>query len=583
MPPAEAGSGADDGFWNNVHLRTRFPWRGMVDSFFAHAALLGLLYAVSIWPQGSVSFVRRHSLRPRNGLRLSLYLPELRSAPVERTQGGKADPVLARQEIRSVPKDSDNLRQTIVTPPKLKLQSEVELPNLVVFEPMLPAQAPAIVQRQPSRVPSRPQPQEVQPVPSSVPKIFAPRQRGIPDLARFLPPQSNPALAAPPLGEPELPRAKNPAPAIVQSQPARAPSRLQPTEVQPAPKTPVPNRGEAPELARLLPSSNAPALPNAAPEIVQSQPGRAPTRLQPREAQSAPQLETGNQERPPDLAQILPHASEPVLPAKQASAETPRVVALSAHPAEAEAPVKIPEGNRRGTFAASPTGRADATGAPGAGASVGGGARETANAANAPPGISVKAPPAGTPLPDAPGALIGRREVAGAEPQTTLRAAVRAPAVPAIPPPRSVVPESSKPRNELENHVFAGRRAHTLVFNAPNLNSSFGSWIIRYVERKQGLVASPIVAPEVVHTSDPAYPADLAKDGIEGTVVLTATIRADGTVGDVVVAQSLYPQLDRNAVEAFSRWIFRPALKDGEAVDLEAVISVPFHAKRLRY
>jgi len=580
IPPAEVRRGIQDDFWRNIQVHKPFPWRGMGESLLLHTAVLALIYSVSLWPRGGVHFAKPQLRRVGKGLQLSLYLPELRGAPVRRAEGGKADPVPARQEIRSVPEDADNQQQTIVAPPKLKLLSEVELPNLVVFEPQMPSQAPSIVQAQPRRAPSRMQPEEVQPAP----KLAAPRRRGVPDLAEFLPPRSEPALVAPPMGEPEAPRVKKAPPSIVQQQPGRAPSRAKPADVQPAPKLAAPRQEGGAELAQMLPSASVPALPNAAPEIVQSQPRSAPSRPQPQEAQSAPQLDTNRQQRPPEFAQFISRPSNPALPAKQAATDTPSIVALSKQPREVAAPVKIPEGNRRGTFAASPTGRAGATGAPGAGDASGVGARSTATGVNAPAGIIVEAPPVSGPLPDAPSALVSKRgEEPGAETQPTLRASLRPPTMPAIPPSQPVERDNNRAQNELENHVFAGRRAYTLVANVPNLNSSMGSWIIRYVERKQGLVAEPIVAPEVLHMSDPAYPGELIKDGIEGTVVLTATIGTDGTVSKIAVAKSLYPLLDQNAIEALSHWIFRPALKDGEAIDLEAVITVPFRARRLRY
>jgi len=83
-----------------------------------------------------------------------------------------------------------------------------------------------------------------------------------------------------------------------------------------------------------------------------------------------------------------------------------------------------------------------------------------------------------------------------------------------------------------------------------------------------------------VRKSDPAYPSELMADNIHGTVVLTATIRADGSVTDIVVAKSLEPLLDRNAVQALARWVFRPALRNGQPIDLDAVIQVPFRAQR---
>jgi protein TonB len=66
---------------------------------------------------------------------------------------------------------------------------------------------------------------------------------------------------------------------------------------------------------------------------------------------------------------------------------------------------------------------------------------------------------------------------------------------------------------------------------------------------------------------------------VQGTVVLTAIIHADGSVSDIAIAKSLDPRLDQNAMQALSRWLFRPALKNGQAIDLEAVITVPFRTK----
>jgi TonB family protein len=37
------------------------------------------------------------------------------------------------------------------------------------------------------------------------------------------------------------------------------------------------------------------------------------------------------------------------------------------------------------------------------------------------------------------------------------------------------------------------------------------------------------------------------------------------------------PLLDQNAIEALARWQFRPATREGQPVDLEAVIHIPFH------
>jgi TonB family protein len=202
------------------------------------------------------------------------------------------------------------------------------------------------------------------------------------------------------------------------------------------------------------------------------------------------------------------------------------------------------------------------------------GARKSNGPVNAPAGISVASPPA-TPasVPDAP----AKAEPADPNERAKFMAAMHPPLT-SIPPRQPLAHESKGPRSELENRIFAGRRSYTLSVNMPNLNTATGSWIIHFVEREPNTAQSPVAAPEVVSKSDPAYPGELIQDGVQGTVILRAIIRADGSVGDISVVQSLNPRLDQNAMQALSRWLFRPALKNGQAIDLEAVITVPFRA-----
>ena len=58
---------------------------------------------------------------------------------------------------------------------------------------------------------------------------------------------------------------------------------------------------------------------------------------------------------------------------------------------------------------------------------------------------------------------------------------------------------------------------------------------------------------------DPVYPESARRAGVEGTVVLDATISADGRVTDVQVVRGLPLGLSESAVEAVQRWQYRPA------------------------
>jgi protein TonB len=79
---------------------------------------------------------------------------------------------------------------------------------------------------------------------------------------------------------------------------------------------------------------------------------------------------------------------------------------------------------------------------------------------------------------------------------------------------------------------------------------------------------------------DPAYPLQLMRQNVSGTVILYAVIRADGTVGNVRVLRGVDDRLDRFASEAVAQWKFDPATKDGTPVDVEATFQIPFKPTR---
>ena len=63
---------------------------------------------------------------------------------------------------------------------------------------------------------------------------------------------------------------------------------------------------------------------------------------------------------------------------------------------------------------------------------------------------------------------------------------------------------------------------------------------------------------------------------IQGNVVLSIIVNADGTVRDPQVTQSLDKELDKKALECVSKWKFEPATKDGQPVAMHIVVEVNF-------
>ena len=117
----------------------------------------------------------------------------------------------------------------------------------------------------------------------------------------------------------------------------------------------------------------------------------------------------------------------------------------------------------------------------------------------------------------------------------------------------------------------------------PNLNSRSGSWIIRFAELNDDGTRGELTAPVATEKVDPAYPSSLMRQRVEGTVTLFAIIRSDGTVAGVRILDSVDVRLDQYARAALSRCRFIPATKNGAAVDLEAVVRIPFQARKLGF
>jgi TonB family protein len=148
---------------------------------------------------------------------------------------------------------------------------------------------------------------------------------------------------------------------------------------------------------------------------------------------------------------------------------------------------------------------------------------------------------------------------------------------------RPMQPDSSAKLSEPERSVFGGRRFYSVTLNMPNLNSAGGSWIIRFAELKHDFSdrdpnaqTADLSQPMATRKVDPAYPMQLMRENVHGTVILYAVIHADGSVGDVRILRGVDQRLDRYATEAVQQWKFDPATKNGTPVDVEATFQIPF-------
>ncbi|HEY3412285.1 MAG TPA: energy transducer TonB [Armatimonadota bacterium] len=91
----------------------------------------------------------------------------------------------------------------------------------------------------------------------------------------------------------------------------------------------------------------------------------------------------------------------------------------------------------------------------------------------------------------------------------------------------------------------------------------------------------PVAAPDrdAVKLNDPAqeYPSSAYEEGVEGTAKVTFTITPDGITTDASIGQSSGDsRLDQAALDYVKRLRFRPAMKDGLPVPVQATRSVVF-------
>jgi TonB family protein len=90
-----------------------------------------------------------------------------------------------------------------------------------------------------------------------------------------------------------------------------------------------------------------------------------------------------------------------------------------------------------------------------------------------------------------------------------------------------------------------------------------------------------VTLPKVISEVKPQYTPEAMKARIQGTGILTAVIRTDGTPADVKMTKSVDTEygLDKQAVDAISQWRFEPGLKDGKPVPVRVDIEVRFRMK----
>ena len=134
-------------------IRTGLGARHYLESYGYHALLVVLIYffSTSSFFNHPVELQSPFENTTVEHYPLSEYLPPINTGPRGEAKPRKGAPKLAKQEILSVPPNPDNNHQTIVTPPSVKLNHDVPLPNIVAWT-NIPGQPIAASSRQLSQL-----------------------------------------------------------------------------------------------------------------------------------------------------------------------------------------------------------------------------------------------------------------------------------------------------------------------------------------------------------------------------------------------------------------------------------------------
>lgn len=551
-------------FWKDVFVDQRLNWKSLARSYAGHAIFAGLVYVLSMpiyWHRIVAIENFQHDqityLNPEEDVLVSEVKPQItprRLAPVI-SRSSKAQ-VARRSEARkravavmAIPKWADNTTHTIVAPTAPKILASSPIPDIVLSSPVPQAPPVAAV---------------------TAPKLIAP----VLDVTPVAPP---PDVAHAKVSMPALPQAAPIAPPV-ETNGARNLASINiaplPQAVNPEPKLPVMASHTAPMLGTVEPIAPAPDLNNAgASELAKALPKIA----QP----IAPAPDAKALSAASGIAANLPEGAAPVAPppdvnaigdAKSASGA---LISLNLNPI-AGAP-RVPDGSRRGAFAGHPEAGENGSGVPAHEAGSHGPGGDSPVATKDELGIVAAAVPHGmvngTPL-LATGNLAADNSAA----RNSFLAMARTPRA-SLPPPKAATVVDTP--SALDERVFRGRKYYTMALNKPNLTSAGGSWIFRFAERGATSKAGEVTAPIPLREVDAAYPADMIRDNVQGVVILYAVIRADGSVAEVKILEGFDDRLDENARRALSAWHFAPGTRDGNPVDLEAVVRIPFRSKRM--
>ena len=132
--------------------------------------------------------------------------------------------------------------------------------------------------------------------------------------------------------------------------------------------------------------------------------------------------------------------------------------------------------------------------------------------------------------------------------------------------------------------VFSNQQIHTVYLDMAQTEiDSAPPWTLEFAEpepkttraRKLDESQQGLVLPFPAVKEKPSLPLELVRRHLGKMVVVYAVINVDGKMEQVSVKQSPDPLLNEPVLHAMSKWVFRPAVFDGEPVAVKTLLGIP--------
>ena len=487
--------------------------------------------------------------RPGNG-HVAALLPALGGTTVQR-----------ELTVISAPRP-DNTRQTIiqpVAPPDLRIKIELNLPNVVLGRARETPHVPLELQ---SNV-ARPIQAKHQLVTTPLPSMtqISPEMRPTDGLTTSnfqirMPMEPN-SSAPKPLAA-RLPSAEKTVPSIAAESPEIAPTSFGEPSGPPALPLAV---GTAATLTRGKSQAASAPVPSLAFDIPSGTPEAVPG--------------TGTSGLPAQL---------PAPPATSAFQGNGSLTSISVTPAPLQTQIALPLGNRAGEFSISPNGEKPGS----AGGSVhgltNGGKGEGGSGGDRSTGKGSGETGGGNPA-----AADGTLSIKGGSGEHVLGPDLAPEMVYPVPTPsplrRNAVVVSAGSSGGGGLNVYGALQCgsiYTVFLPMPG-----GSWTLQYCDPASRAQTTQLgTRSTVVHLEQALVPPDVTSmfdfrrlpvptDKAHKMIVLKGVIEQDGTVVDLHIFQGILPKMDEAARVAFSRWTFKPAVREGKPVKVEILVGIP--------